>query len=76
MKPIFHPVEGRADCLACHGDGKADAPRLDDRVHLGMSSIGCPTCHTPAAGSSAAVYSLALPFCLVLLVGARRLVSL
>lgn len=45
---IPHPLEGRADCLACHGAGIGGAPKLTSS-HAGRTSDTCLTCHQSAA---------------------------
>lgn len=73
-EPVFHPIEGRSDCVACHGGGQGGAPCLP-LSHEGMPSTACLTCHPPAVPSSASVYGLALPLALVFALGVLRLSS-
>ncbi len=49
---IPHPLEGRDDCLACHGTGAAGAPRVP-ASHAGRTSDTCRLCHQPAASTQA-----------------------
>lgn len=39
---ITHSLEGRDDCLMCHGEGAAKAFPAD---HAGRTNEGCLTCH-------------------------------
>ena len=67
-QPVFHPLEGRADCLSCHEHGADGAPEAPV-THLGWSSETCGSCHTPAVTNSVAVYPLALPLSLFFALG-------
>lgn len=67
-QPVFHPLEGRADCVGCHGTGVSGAPELP-QTHEGWPSSSCLTCHPPAAATSQAVYGTALPFALLFALG-------
>ncbi len=42
-----HDLVGRDDCLMCHGQGIAGAPRPPDD-HAGRTSDMCPACHVPS----------------------------
>ena len=72
-EPVFHPLEGRSNCVGCHGTGKSGAPGLP-QTHDGMTSSTCLTCHPPAAPSSQALYGLSLPFGLLFALGVLSLV--
>ena len=39
---IPHPIEGRQDCVMCHGEGKANPYPAD---HVGRPSATCLVCH-------------------------------
>ncbi|RME45338.1 MAG: hypothetical protein D6796_10630, partial [Caldilineae bacterium] len=49
---IPHPLEGRDDCLACHGADMPDVPHVPDN-HDGLTSDKCQLCHHPAPGVTA-----------------------
>lgn len=51
---IPHTVQDRGDCLVCHGQGTAGAPRVPDN-HSGLTSGLCQTCHTQAAAIGGAL---------------------
>jgi hypothetical protein len=51
---IPHPLEGRDDCLACHGTGLAGAPRVP-ASHVGRTSETCRLCHQPAGPAAGEV---------------------
>ncbi len=42
---IPHPLEGRDDCVMCHGEGGLKPFPAD---HAGRTSDICTTCHQPA----------------------------
>ena len=44
---IPHPLEGRDDCLACHGTGLGGAPKPPSS-HAGRKNDTCRLCHQPA----------------------------
>lgn len=44
---IPHPLQGRDDCLACHGTGISGAPKVPPS-HAGRTSDTCRLCHQPA----------------------------
>lgn len=44
---IPHPLQGRDDCVACHGTGLGGAPKLP-ASHAGRTSQTCRLCHQPA----------------------------
>ncbi len=71
-QPVFHPLEGRGDCVGCHGTGLQDAPGMP-LSHQGMPSVTCLTCHPPAAPQATDLYALALPFALLFALGVLRL---
>ncbi|MCB0238717.1 MAG: hypothetical protein KDH08_08725, partial [Anaerolineae bacterium] len=49
---IPHPLEGRDDCVLCHGEGGVKPYPAD---HVGRTSDTCLQCHQPvAAGDSSA----------------------
>ncbi len=73
-EPVFHPLDGRQDCLACHGGGASGAPTLPSS-HDDMTSATCLTCHPPALPAAGVVYWGALPFVLVFVVGVARLTA-
>ncbi|MBI2836315.1 MAG: hypothetical protein HYX85_01310 [Chloroflexi bacterium] len=43
---IPHSLEGRSDCLTCHKDGLAGAPKVP-ADHAGRTSEMCRACHQP-----------------------------
>ena len=72
-EPVFHPLEGRADCVSCHGTGAQGAPGMP-LSHEGMPSTTCLTCHPPAVPAAASIYGIALPVALLLALGLLRVV--
>ncbi len=42
---ITHPLEGRDDCLMCHGEAGVKPVPAD---HTGRTNDTCATCHQPA----------------------------
>ncbi len=44
--PIPHTLEGRSDCIACHGTGLAGAPKFPPD-HAGRTNAMCQGCHKP-----------------------------
>jgi formate-dependent nitrite reductase cytochrome c552 subunit len=44
--PIPHTLEGRSDCIACHGTGLAGAPKFPPD-HAGRTNEMCQVCHKP-----------------------------
>lgn len=44
---IPHPLQGRDNCLACHGSGIGGAPVLNSN-HAGRTNEMCRGCHQPA----------------------------
>ncbi len=48
--PIPHPLDGRDNCLACHKDGLAGAPKVPSD-HIGRTNEMCRGCHQPAAAT-------------------------
>lgn len=71
-EPVFHPIEGRADCVSCHATGASGATGMP-LSHEGMPSTTCLTCHPPAVPQAASMYGLALPFALLFALGMVRL---
>lgn len=49
-RPTPHTIEGRADCLACHGPGTPKAAPAD---HSGRTSATCVACHPVQAAAPA-----------------------
>lgn len=41
---IPHTLEGRADCLSCHGSGISGIPQVPAN-HAGRTNADCATCH-------------------------------
>ena len=73
-EPVFHPIEGRSDCVGCHGAGAQGAPGMP-LSHEGMPSTTCLTCHPPAVPAAASMYGIALPFALLFALGVCHLVG-
>ncbi|MGB8643831.1 MAG: cytochrome c3 family protein [Anaerolineae bacterium] len=48
--PIPHSLEGRSDCVVCHGTGAAGAPKFPPD-HEGRTSAMCLGCHQPSAAT-------------------------
>ncbi len=46
---IPHPLEGRDDCLMCHAEGIAGAPKVP-ADHAERGNDICAGCHQPEAG--------------------------
>ncbi len=67
-EPVFHPIEGRADCVSCHATGELGATGMP-LSHEGMPSTTCLTCHPPAVPKAASMYGLTLPFALLFALG-------
>ena len=74
-RPVFHPIEGRADCLACHGTEAAGAPGLPP-THEGMGSTACLTCHPAAAQGQVGVYGFGVLAALLFALASLRLAGL
>ena len=53
--PVFHPVEGRADCASCHRAQRADA-RAMPSSHAELPSASCLACHPRAQGTLPGLY--------------------
>ncbi len=47
-KATTHPVEGRGDCLMCHG-GAMPAVKAVPESHAGRENTTCAWCHMPAS---------------------------
>ncbi len=57
---IPHPLEGRDDCLACHGAGIAGVPQTPDD-HAGRTNDLCQGCHQPITEAAPAAEAPAFP---------------
>lgn len=53
--PLFHPEEGRSDCLFCHEHGRLEARPLP-AICAAVPSQACLACHVRAEGPAAAAY--------------------
>jgi hypothetical protein len=71
-EPVFHPIDGRADCVSCHATGATGATGMP-LSHEGMPSTTCLTCHPPAVEQMASMYGAALPLALIFALGVARL---
>lgn len=58
--PIPHTLEGRSDCIACHGTGLAGAPRFPPD-HAGRTNDMCQGCHKPGPVRAASPSATPLP---------------
>ena len=58
QRPTPHTLDGRGDCLACHGAGMVKPAPAD---HAGRTNQTCVACHQPAAGAAPSQPTQAAP---------------
>lgn len=55
-QPVFHPLEGRAECVRCHLSGQVDARALTPG-HEFYAATPCVGCHARASAPAQLVYA-------------------